>query len=242
MPPDPLPVPNGSLWILDNVAVGDSSPVTVEQIADDLSEPLGVCVVGEAIYVSQRTDVTRFKFDSSTESWHRDVVATGWETRDYDTFSFGLIHEPGQGDHPGYLYMARSTALGDFSNPPGHGSVWRIDLANEPGSNVEFLTGGHRMPNGIGFGPENEIFVSDNQGEWTPANELNHVQKGRFYGYYHSTDAPDTHASPFKDEADRLNPGHGETLPTIQLPQDEIANSPAQPILIPEGPPTPGKC
>jgi len=241
MPPDPLPEPNGSLWILDNVELADSSPVSAERVADDLSEPLGVCIVDDTIYVAQRHEVTRFEFDHSSASWERAVVATGWETRDYHTFSFGLIHEAGQGGHPGYLYMARSTSLGGLENPPGHGSVWRIDLGGEPEDNIEYLTGGHRTPNGIGFGPENAIFVSDNQGEWTPANELNHVQKGHFYSFYQSTDAPDTYASPFQDPADRLSPGQGETLPAVQLPQGEIGNSPTEPILIPEGTPYAGQ-
>jgi hypothetical protein len=42
---------------------------------------------------------------------------------------------------------------------------------------------GLRTPNGIGVGPNDEITVSDNQGNWTPANRLNWVKPGGFYGY-----------------------------------------------------------
>ena len=164
-----------------------------------------------------------------------------WESRDWHSFAFGLLHEPGEAGHPGYLYMSRSTGLGRFSNPPDHGAVWRIDLGRPAGDNVEPLIGGLRTPNGLGFGPEGEVFVTDNQGEWTPANELNHVQKGHFYGFEHAIEGPDDHPTPYQDPADRQSPGQEATLPAIQLPQDEIANSPTQPILIPDGQPYAGQ-
>ena len=31
---------------------------------------------------------------------------------------------------------------------------------------------GLRQPNGIGLGPDGEIFVLENQGEWVPSNKL----------------------------------------------------------------------
>ncbi len=241
LPMDPATEVNGELWLVDNVAAADLSGVTSVQIADDLQEPLGVAVVGADIYVSHRDEVTRFAVDDATEVWSRTTVAGGWESRDWHSFSFGLIHEPGQADHPGYLYMSRSTGLGRFSNPPDHGAVWKIDLGRPLGDNVEALVGGLRTPNGVGFGPEGDVFVTDNQGEWTPANELNHVQKGHFYGYEHDTEKPGDYPTPFQDPSDRLSPGQEATLPAIQLPQDEIANSPTQPILIPEGQPYAGQ-
>ncbi len=70
-------------------------------------------------------------------------------------------------------------------------------------------------------------------GEWTPSNELNHVLPMKFYGYRNPLLAPQSHPSPFADLP--------VTEPAIQLPQDEIANSPTQPILIPEGLPYAGQ-
>jgi sugar lactone lactonase YvrE len=128
--------------------------------------------------------------------------------------------------------MAKGTGLGLMRNPPQHGAVWRIDLSKPPGSNVEPLTGGHRTPNGLGFGPEGQIYVTDNQGEYTPANELNRVERGRFYGFYHRTDNGGF-PTPFQEEAERMNPGHAVTEAAVWLPQDEIANSPSEPVLVP---------
>jgi cytochrome c len=73
------------------------------------------------------------------------------------------------------------------------------------------------------MGVDGEIFVTDNQGEWIPSNKLIHVKKGEFNGQPWGipegvTETPRTAA------------------PAIWLPQDEIGNSPTEPILIHNGP------
>jgi hypothetical protein len=235
--PRPQAEPDGELWLLDGVE-GSAEAITRTRIAQGLYEPAGVAVVGQSIYVSQRSEVTRFDFDPSSGKWRPTTIATGWDTNDFHALSFGLAHEPGPPGSPGFLYMARGTGLGLYQNPPNHGSVWRIDLSRPPRGNVEPITGGHRTPNGLGIGPRGALFVTDNQGEWTPANELNHVQPGRFYGFYHPT-GPNAAPSPFQPE----EPGRPDavTEAAVWLPQDEIANSPSEPVLIPGGWPFAGQ-
>jgi len=238
--PRPTQDPNGELWIYENPHAENCEDIRRRRIAEGLFEPCGVCVVGEAIYVSQRDEVTRFDFDAASNTWRPTTVATGWKSNDFHALSFGLSHQPGHAGHPGYLYLGRGTGLGLFRNPPNHGSVWKIDLALPAGKNVEPITGGHRTPNGLGFNAQGEIFVTDNQGEYTPCNELNHVQRGRFYGFFQQV-GRDGAASPFQDEAERLNPDRSVTEAAVMLPQDEIANSPSEPALIPAGWPFAGQ-
>jgi sugar lactone lactonase YvrE len=233
--PHPAPQPNGEIWLIYNPAAEKPADIRGVKIAHGLFEPSGVCVVGNSFYVSQRNNVLRFEEDHSRRSWRVFVVAGGWQTNDFHQISAGLLHRPGPvKGHPGFLWMARSPGLGLQKNPPNHGSVWKIDLSRQAGQNVEPLTGGHRTPNGIAFGPENELFVIDNQGEWTPANELNHVQQGKFYGFYQPHDPPEANASPFQPP-DPDAPFVEITQPAVQLPQDEIANSPTQPLMFPPG-------
>jgi len=232
--PHPGPDPNGELWILGNPGASDAAEVVGHRIAGGLFEPSGVCVINGSIYVSQRSEVTRFDPDGSG-GWSPATVAGGWETNDFHQITAGLLHRPGgRPGHPGWLYVARSPGLGRFRNPPGHGSVWQIDLSKPPGENIEWLTGGHRTPNGIGFGPEDEIFVIDNQGEWTPANELNHIRRGNFYGFYQRHDPPEAYAAPFQPP-DPNDPAAVVSEAAVILPQDEIGNSPTQPLLFPPG-------
>src|SRR6185436_11098463 len=38
-------------------------------------------------------------------------------------------------------------------------------------------------PNGIAIGPEDQVFTSDNQGNWTPTSKVNLVRPGAFHGF-----------------------------------------------------------
>lgn len=232
--PRPTTEPNGELWIIANPMASRQQEINGHRIAEGLFEPSGLCVVKGSIYVSQRSEVTRYDPDGQG-GWRPTTIAGGWQTNDFHQISAGLLYkvDPNPG-HPGWLFLARSPGLGLFKNPPGHGSVWKIDLSKASGENVEWLTGGHRTPNGLGFGPEEEIFVIDNQGDWTPANELNHVQSGHFYGFYQKHNPPEAYAAPFQP-GDSDDPAAAVTNAAVLLPQDEIGNSPTQPLLFPPG-------
>ncbi len=232
--PSPTKEPNGELWLITNPDADDPAEVKGERIAEGMFEPSGVQVIDDVIYVSQRSELSKFVYNESTEQWDKSVVASGWDTNDFHQISAGLPWVPGPtADHPGFFYMSRGAGLGKNQNPPNHGSVWKIDLSKPIGENIEVLTGGHRTPNGLGLNKAGECFVIDNQGGWTPANEINHVQKGHFYGFYQRHNPPKAYGSPFQpEERDGVT---GVTKAAIQLPQDEIGNSPTELLLFPDG-------
>ena len=232
--PDPTEEPNGELWLLTNPTADDPADVEGEKIADNLYEPSGLNVIDDVIYVSQRNELSKFVYNRSTTTWDKSVVASGWETNDFHQISAGLPWGPGPtDDHPGFFYMSRGAGLGKNLNPPNHASVWKIDLSKPDGENIEVLTGGHRTPNGLGLNTAGDCFVIDNQGGWTPANEINHVQKGKFYGYYLRDEPPKAYASPF--QPDTKDGQTGVTSAAVLLPQDEIGNSPTELLLFPDG-------
>jgi hypothetical protein len=68
---------------------------------------------------------------------------------------------------------------------------------------------------------------------------LNHVQAGKFYGFVHKTDGDDAAPTPFQP-VDWAVPG-AVTEAAVWLPQDEIGNSPSEPILIHESWPFAGQ-
>lgn len=232
--PSPTEEPNGELWLISNPDSDDHAKITGEKIATDLFEPSGVYVIDDVIYVSQRSELSKFTFNKSTKKWDKEAVASGWDTNDFHQISAGLPWVPGPtADHPGFFYMSRGAGLGKNQNPPNHGSVWKIDLSKPAGENVEVLSGGHRTPNGLGLNKAGECFVIDNQGGWTPANEINHVQKGKFYGYHQRHNPPKAYGSPFQPkEKDGVT---GVTEAAIKLPQDEIGNSPTELLMFPDG-------
>ena len=237
--PSPGLEPNGELWLYHG-AGGDPEDIRAQRIAQGLFEPAGLCAVGDVIYVSQRREITRFDRDAQTGKWKPTTVASGWQTNDFHGITFGLAYEEGEGEHPGTLYAAKGTGLGLFKNPPMHGSVWRIDLSLPLGQNVETISGGHRTPNGVGWGPEGTLLVTDNQGEYTPANELNVIHDGAFYGFY-QTSGPKSMPSPFQPGPTRRANREAVTEAAVWLPQNEISNSPAEPLLIPRAWPFAGQ-
>ena len=232
--PSPTEEPNGEMWLISNPDSDDPEAVKGEKIAEGLYEPSGVYVINDSIYVSQRSELSKYTFNKTTKKWDKFVIADGWDTNDFHQISAGLPWLPGPtADHPGFFYMSRGAGLGKNRNPPNHGSVWKIDLSKPKGENIDVLTGGHRTPNGLGLNTAGECFVVDNQGGWTPANEINHVQKGKFYGYYQRHDPPQANKSP--NQPDVKDGVTGVTPAAIQLPQNEIGNSPTELLLFPEG-------
>jgi glucose/arabinose dehydrogenase len=223
--PDPLPGGDGKVWALANVQGDNPEAVTVTEVASGLSEPLGMKFIDGELHVSQRTAVTRLR-DTNGDGYYetKDTIGGGWVSNNYHQFHFGLIEKDG------FAYTTLSTSIHfDYPglngpNPPNRGTLVRTDLTT---GEVSYLAGGLRTPNGLCFGPEDEIFQTDNQGAWMPSSRLNHLQQGHFYGYYNTT-ADGGSPSLFSDQP--------MTPPAVWFPQNEIANSPSQPLSIPDGP------
>lgn len=228
--------PNGKLWLLGGVD-GDPDQITVELISDQLFNPLGVLFHGGALYIAQRDELTRFAPDADGRFNQRTTVSDGWESDNYHHFTFGPVF------HEDHFYVALSTSIGHGAqkvlrgstfgyapNLEGRGSVVKI---NPDTGDATFITGGHRTPNGLFLGPDGQLFVGENQGAWQPANKINHVQTGRFYGHYNGNDRterfPDG-APPSRFADQPLTP------PAIFLPHNEIANSPTDGVVVPDGP------
>ncbi|MEV6110087.1 family 16 glycoside hydrolase [Streptomyces sp. NPDC051940] len=210
----------GEVYLLDNVT-GDTGPgkVTAKKIASGLKEPMGVKYVDGHLYVSQKHELTEL-----TDTDGDDVidatrtVATWPYGGNFHEFAFGLLYKDG------FFYLNLSVAInygGATTDPQpaaNRGSTLRVNART---GEVHYVAGGLRTPNGIGWGPEGDIFVTDNQGGWLPASKLVHIKQDRFFNH-------------------RTNPGgpfdaNPVTQPVLWLPQNEIANSPSTPLYVKEG-------
>ncbi|MEP7107133.1 MAG: c-type cytochrome [Ferruginibacter sp.] len=207
----------GGVYLLDGVETGDTNKIKVKRIASGLAEPLGITVVNGEIFVLQKHELTKLSdLDGDDIIDEYQTICNSWGVSgDFHEFSFGLVHKDG------HFYATLSMAMRLISGEkqkPDRGRTIRISLDGS----LEWINYGLRTPNGIGLGPEGEIFVCDNQGEWTPGNKLIHVKKGDFNGM--PWGLPDSIAKP------------PTSPPAVWLPEDEIANSPSQPILMQDGP------
>jgi hypothetical protein len=224
----------GELWRLAGARTADSpADITRTKLYGGMREPQGLALVDtnddgkKEVWVSEKDGLIRLdntdadpEFDSEYRLW--EVPTSG----NFHEFAFGLLHRDGK------FWLNTSVSIdygGATTNPqmaptgPGgvqmRGNTLTID---DTTGEAKIIAGGLRTPNGIGFGPEDGVFVTDNQGGWLPSSKLVHVKQDRFFE--HRTNP----AGPFQ--------GNPVTKPVLWMPQNEIANSPSTPVVVPDGP------
>ena len=215
----------GEVWRLTGVKEADDpTDVTPTKVAEGLREPMGIKVVDGDVYISEKHQLSKLiDADSNGTYEAKDEIATWPFDGNFHEFAFGLLYKDGFF----YLNLSVSIDLGGATTVPqgsdDRGTHLKIDKDT---GEIEYVAGGLRTPHGIGWGPEDSIFVTDNQGGWLPANKLIHIQPGKFYNHF--TTGPEGDPGRFDDQR--------PTPPALWLPHNEIANSPSQPMLIPSGP------
>lgn len=227
-----------SLFAIGNLDAADPNDVTITRIASGLYEPLGLCVVDGVLYVANRRAVERL-LDNDGDGFYEthEIVGEGWEGWNYHQFSMGLLHRDGK------LYTALSTAMAppDWEgmlhnagpNGPLRGCLIEIDI--ETGG-TRALVGGLRTPNGLGWTGDGSMVYLDNQGTWMPTNQLVELVPWRFYGHYNWTNFVPKLAERFPSGGAPSALGNYPRTPaTVLMPQNEVSNSPTQPLLLEGG-------
>ncbi len=210
----------GSVYLLTPSGDSSSTVMTTKEIAAGLAEPLGLKIVDGIIYVIQKQELTRLIDEDGDDIIDRyEAVSYDWgATANFHEFAFGLAY------HNKKLLVTLATAVAPggvsaANQDPDRGSVVSVDPVT---GKTEILATGLRVPNGIGGGIEGEIFITDNEGNWLPANKLLVLKQGAFYGS-RAVDLEGTETTQV-------------TRPAVLLPRDEIANSPSQPATLNLGP------
>lgn len=210
----------GSIYLINDYT-GPREKMKIRRFAEGIAEPLGVCVVDDVIYVQQKQELTRLRdLDNDGVCDSYEVVCNAWDVSgNFHEFSFCPIYKDG------YFYATLAVAVnkGGATTTPqvkDRGTLIKIDPKT---GQYEVLAAGFRTPNGLALSADGERFyVADNQGDYLPANKILQVQKGRFYNH-------------------RYNPPHPMSElpvspPLVWLPQNEIGNSPTQPLELTSGP------
>lgn len=197
----------GAAYILHNIK-GAPGNVTYTKIAEGFLDAMGVKVVNGQIYIGEINRIIRL-VDSDGDGFYETLETLVPLAPDDSplAYSYGPVYKDG------YLYMA----LGSLMGARNRNTVGRVAIG---GGTWEVVATGLRNPNGIGLGPDNEIFVTDNQGNWRPTPNFMHVQPGKYYGF------------------SGFGGGGGNqtaTPPTIMLPYQTLNSSPTQPLYMSSG-------
>ena len=175
----------GEVFIVEG-ATGDARAAKWRRFARGLNEPGGLRVVGGAIYVMQKCELTRLRdADGDGEADLFECVSDAWGyTGNYHSFATGpLVDERG-------LLGALITGHRAMTNVPAMG--WCLKISPHPDNTGEVpftdlwrtdpFCSGLRVPNGFGEF-RGDLFMTDNQGHWVAANKLNHLQFTNYYGH-----------------------------------------------------------
>ena len=166
---------NGDVWIVDGLDA-DLDELAWQRIASGLSQPLGLKTRGEEVLVVGRDQVTRLvDLDGDRET-------DRYEAFNVDTMNAPHFHEPVSGlqvDARGNLYYMKGARHAKVASHPQHGTTIRMSA---DGSTSEIIASGYRAPNGLWVDADGVVFCSDQEGHWTPANRINRIVPGGFYG------------------------------------------------------------
>jgi hypothetical protein len=121
----------------------------------------------------------------------RELVAGGWGvTDDYHDWAVGLVR--GQ---EGEYYVGLPCQQDKRSELAARLRGQLVKLTPRSASpenlltfDVEALSSGHRFPMGLAMNRAGDLFVTDNQGNYNPFNELNHVRPGKHFGFINANE------------------------------------------------------
>lgn len=186
-----------------------------EAISDDLPAPYGIAVNStveevQSIDVLCKTGLVRLKRPETAlptgTPYEMEVVADGWGyTADYHDWAVGLPR-----DEAGCYYVALPCQQDERSEAAAkwRGSALKLvpyESSDPPRKyRVEVYCAGLRFPMGLALTPEGNLFASDNQGNYNPFNEINHLRFGKRYGFINKLENKPGFAPPLESPAINL--------------------------------------
>jgi hypothetical protein len=173
-------------------------------ISDEIPTPYGLYAGQEGIDVLAKFGLLRLtpsNYGSPLRDWH--VLADGWGyTQDYHDWAVGL-----ERDKEGSYFMTLPCQQDDRSSAAAHLRGHALKLVRQEGPQgerayaVESIAAGLRFPMGLAMNAVGDLFCSDNQGNYTPFNELNHLRSGKRYGFINKLENKNGFAPPFESPA-----------------------------------------
>ena len=172
----------GQVWLVRDPLAEDVKSARFELFAEGLQEGLGLRVLDGVIHVVQRGELSRLlDTDGDGRCDRIETITNAWGlSENYHEFGYGLPV-----DKQGNFYVSLNVAFlspkwwHGKSNVPWRGWVLKIS----PEGELSPYAAGFRSPNGLGISPDDEVFLTDNQGDWMPVCPIVHVEEGKFFSH-----------------------------------------------------------
>ncbi len=169
---------------------GDGIEDHLTLLADGFPAPYGIRAQADHIDLSTKYALLRLRIPD--KSGRRiDTIASGWGySSDYHDWAVGLPqNERGE-------YFLGIPCQQDKRSPLAarfRGHVLRLTprrpTRDDPHAfTLASISTGHRFPMGLALDRTGELFATDNQGNYKPFNELNHIRPGSHFGFINFLD------------------------------------------------------
>ncbi|MAT81723.1 MAG: hypothetical protein CMJ29_08775 [Phycisphaerae bacterium] len=167
---------SGDVWLVEGLDA-DLEDIQWTRIASGLNQPFGISVQdNNDVLVLGRDQVT------SLRDVNEDRLIDHYVNFNNETMNTEHFHEPASGlqrDAEGNLYYVKAARHAKDALHPHHGTLIRIPA---DGSESEVIASGFRAPMGLTVDGGGVYFCSDQEGHWMPANRINRIEEGGFYG------------------------------------------------------------
>lgn len=163
----------GEVWVIDKPY--GNNPI-YKKFAYGLHEPLGLNFKDNSFYLSQRGELTQL--EDKNDDGKADVYKT-------------IYSWPLSGNYHDYSYGPKFKKNGNMLvtlnlSWIGHGaslSKWRGWLLEiTPEGKMTPIATGLRSPSGFELNADEDIFYTENQGDWVGSGRMTHLEKGDFAG------------------------------------------------------------
>jgi hypothetical protein len=190
----------GQVWVIDH-AYDDTRDPVFTLWADGLQEPLGLNIHPDdraawehsiatgkpytgSIWTVQRGELTRMRdTDGDFQGDVFETICDDWAiSGNYHEYSFGPTFTE-NGD--AWVTLNKPFGGQPFGVKDWRGWAMRIDGDGK----MHPEAGGLRSPAGVETSPWNDVFYTDNQGEWCGASKLSHIERGDFHGHPHGIES-----------------------------------------------------
>lgn len=188
-----IAIRKGEVWTLENPDADPASAI-FRQFASGLHEPLGLAWHDGALYLAQRTEVTKLRdTDGDGLADKYLTLAKGWGVSGaYHEYCYGPAIDP-----HGNFWITLNCSMGDKLNDDDAWRGWSIRIA--PDGTWQPVSAGLRSPIGVGVNIAGDVFAADHQGNWVPTCSLVHLQPGVFHGHVDALKHCDLPGAPLKN-------------------------------------------
>lgn len=163
----------GEVWLIDKPY---SQKPIYKRYASGLHEPLGLNYKDNGFYLSQRGELTRLEDHDGDGKADLYKTVYSWPlSGNYHDYSYGPKFKKN-----GNMLVALNLSW------IGHGaslSKWRGWLLEiTPDGDMTPIATGLRSPSGFELNADEDIFYTENQGDWVGSGRMTHLEKGDFAG------------------------------------------------------------